>query len=119
MTSHAHSADQAPLSAVAIEVLLTLAEGEQHGYAIKRPLETRLGDGYVQGSGSLYQALQRLERRGLIAEVPGAAGGDARRGRVYTLRPEGRRTLATELGRMRRVLAHAKRQRIAIGPEGS
>ncbi|HSC29167.1 MAG TPA: helix-turn-helix transcriptional regulator [Vicinamibacterales bacterium] len=111
------SADAGPLSTVAVEVLLALATGPKHGYAIKREIEDRIGDDFVLGSGSLYQALQRLERRGLIAERRAAAPGDARRGRVYALEAEGRRVLAAELGRMQRVLGHAKRRRLAIGPE--
>jgi len=107
----------APLSTIAVEVLLALAGGPKHGYAVKREIEERIGGDFVLGSGSLYQALQRLERRGLIAERAGSAPEDARRGRVYDLRPEGRRVLAAELGRMRRVLTQARRQRLAIGPE--
>ena len=111
--------DDAPLSAVAVDVLLALAGGPKHGYAVKQDIEDRIGDGFVLGSGSLYQALQRLERRGLIAEQAAGPGGDVRRGRVYGLQLEGRRVLAAELGRMRRVLGHARRRRVAIGPERS
>jgi DNA-binding PadR family transcriptional regulator len=117
--SHPDGPDTAPLSTVAVEVLLALAEGPKHGYAIKRAIEDRIGDDFVLGSGSLYQALQRLERRGLIRERRDGSGDDPRRGRVYALEPGGRRVLAAELGRMRRVLAHARRLRLAIGRDGS
>jgi DNA-binding PadR family transcriptional regulator len=116
MKRTAREADSSPLSTVAVEILLALAGGPKHGYAVKREIEDRLGGDFILGSGSLYQALQRLERRGLIAERD-ASADDARRGRVYALEPEGRRVLAAELGRMRRVLSHARRQRLAIGPE--
>jgi DNA-binding PadR family transcriptional regulator len=119
MSKTTRTEDDGPLSSVALEVLLTLSEGPQHGYGIKRDIEARIGDDFVLGSGSLYQALQRLERRGLIAETAGDGSGDARRGRVYRLDPAGRRVLSGELGRMKRVLSHAKRHRLAIGPERS
>jgi len=109
--------DSAPLSTVAVEVMMTLAEGPLHGYAIKRRIEARIGDDFVLGSGSLYQALQRLERRRLVAEAAAPAGADPRRGRVYRLEPAGRRALAQELGRMKRLLSDARRQRIAVDAE--
>ena len=93
------------LSDVAVEILLTLSKGSQHGYAIKLDVEERAGGDYVLGSGSLYQAIQRLQRRGLLVVDESASdGGDARRGRVYRLDPAGRAALETEFARMRRVL---------------
>ena len=110
--------DDGSLSAVAVEVLVTLAEGPRHGYAIKQDVEARVGGSFILGSGSLYQALQRLERRGLIALVE-SPPTDARRGRSYRLSPAGRRVLGAELGRMSRLIAQARQRRMAIGPERS
>lgn len=109
--------DSGTLSSVAVDVMMTLAEGPLHGYAIKQRIEARVGDDFVLGSGSLYQALQRLERRGFVAEAQPPDEGDGRRGRTYRLEPAGRRALAVELGRMKRVLADARRHRLAIGTE--
>jgi PadR family transcriptional regulator PadR len=91
------------LSNVAVEILVSLLQGEKHGYAIKLDVEERIGDGFLLGSGSLYQALQRLERRGYIAEVK-RAPKDARRGRVYRIERAGKLALESELTRMNRVL---------------
>lgn len=91
------------LSNVAVEILVSLLQGEKHGYAIKLDVEGRIGDGFLLGSGSLYQALQRLERRGYIAEVKRAAK-DARRGRTYRIERAGKLALDSELTRMNRVL---------------
>ena len=112
--------DEGQLSAVAVEVLLTLAEGPSHGYAIKRAIEMRAGNDVVIGSGSLYQAVHRLERRGFLAEAaePGDSG-DARRGRTYRLEEAGRRALQHELARMRRILSHARRRQVMVDPEGT
>ena len=98
------------LSNVAVEILLTLHQGTGHGYAIKLDIEERLGGDFVLGSGSLYQALQRLERRGYIAETKDREPPDARRGRVYRIEPAGKRALEAELSRMARVLKFARRK---------
>jgi len=104
--------DDGKLSNVMTEILVTLSREPLHGYAIKLDVEARIGDGYVLGSGSLYQALQRLERRGLISEVPELVTDDGRRGRTYRIEPGGTERLKRELARMDRVLADARRHDI-------
>ncbi len=94
----------ADLSHVAVEILLTLANGPRHGYAIKLDVERRIGGNFILGSGSLYQAIQRLERRGFLAETRRKEPDDNRRGRVYQIRPAGRRALEAEVERMERVV---------------
>ena len=113
-TPRSRTSTDGELSSVAVEILLTLLRGPRHGYAIKLDVEERIGDGFLLGSGSLYQALQRLERRGYVAEVA-RARKDARRGRVYSIEPEGKRALDAELARMRRVLSAARRNLAAAG----
>jgi DNA-binding PadR family transcriptional regulator len=102
------------LSDVAVEILLTLGNGAQHGYGIKLDIEERAGGGYVLGSGSLYQALRRLERRGLVAiDDDAPAPDDARRGNAYRITAAGRSALGAELERMRRVLRVAESNAVA------
>ncbi len=112
-------ADDGRLSNVMTEILITLSGEPLHGYAIKLDIEDRIGDGYALGSGSLYQALQRLERRGLIAEVPELVTDDARRGRTYRIETAGTQRLRDELERMDRVLADARRNDIRIAERAS
>ena len=96
------------LSDVAVEILLTLSKGPKHGYAIKLDIEQRAAGDLVVGSGSLYQAIQRLQRRGLLAvDDTAPPPEDARRGRVYRIEPAGRDALEDECARMRRVLRFA------------
>jgi len=104
------------LSDVAVEILLTLSRGPLHGYAIKLDIEGRAGGDYVLGSGSLYQALHRLERRGLLAVDDSAPPPeDARRGKVYGIEREGQEALESELARMRRVLRFVESDVTATG----
>jgi len=109
------SSTDGELSNVAVEILVSLLQGEKHGYAIKLDVEDRIGDGFLLGSGSLYQALQRLERRGYIAEVK-RVSRDARRGRVYRVERAGKQALGAELERMDRVMKAARRK---IAPAGT
>lgn len=111
--------DDGKLSNVMTEILVTLSREPLHGYGIKLDVEERIGDGYVLGSGSLYQALQRLERRGLISEVPELVTGDERRGRTYRIEPDGTARLRRELERMDRVLADARRHDVKIEERAS
>ncbi|MEZ5404277.1 MAG: PadR family transcriptional regulator [Bryobacteraceae bacterium] len=74
-------------------VLKTLQRGAQHGFGIAQYVETA-SEGLLRvEDGSLYPALHRLERQGLVASrwVKTEAG---RRARVYELTKEGRRELA-------------------------
>jgi DNA-binding PadR family transcriptional regulator len=103
------------LSNVAVEILLSLLRGSGHGYAIKLDVERRIGGDFLLGSGSLYQALQRLERRGYVSELRGGDPIDARRGRVYRIEAAGRRALEAELARMSRVLRCARGKAAVAG----
>lgn len=107
------------LSNVMTEILVTLSREPLHGYGIKLDIEERIGDGYVLGSGSLYQALQRLERRGLIAEAPGLVTDDERRGRTYRIEHAGTERLKRELERMDRVLTDARRHDVEVEERAS
>src|SRR5512138_383905 len=81
-----------PLSTVAFHILLALAEGERHGYAIKREM-ARGTDGRVNpGPGVLYSTIRKLLDQGLIEESedrPSAHLDDERR-RYYRLTRFGR-----------------------------
>ncbi|HSJ08620.1 MAG TPA: PadR family transcriptional regulator [Longimicrobiales bacterium] len=76
-------------------VLKTLSWGPLHGYAIASWLEERsAGDVYVEDS-ALYQALHRLEARGLVEAEWGVTDTN-RRARFYSLTAEGKRHLRAE-----------------------
>lgn len=101
------------LTPIGFEVLLTLAAGPLHGYGIKLAIEERTAGEVRLGSGTLYQAIQRLEREGLIAEDEGSAAlENARRGRTYRIEPLGRSSLDNHLRRMSRAVDYARARRL-------
>ena len=76
-------------------VLKTLTFGPRHGYGIARWIETTSDEAVVVEEGSLYPALYRLERRGLI-EAEWGTSELGRKAKFYRLTARGRRQLATE-----------------------
>lgn len=58
-----------PLTAVAFEIMLALADGEQHGYSIMREVADRSSGAITLHPGTLYRALARLLESGLIEEL--------------------------------------------------
>jgi DNA-binding PadR family transcriptional regulator len=83
-----------PFAAPSLVVLAALADGPKHGYAIMQEAE-RLS-GQPLGPGTLYAALARLERSGLIEALP----SEDRR-RPYRLTKLGAQALQAHLGQMR------------------
>jgi DNA-binding PadR family transcriptional regulator len=89
-----------PFSLPVLHIMLALAGGAKHGYAIKQEVEHRTGGDIRLGPGTLYEAIQRLEDGGLIAEAPGhdaSANGQEAQRRYYTLTDRGWKALAAEV----------------------
>jgi DNA-binding PadR family transcriptional regulator len=105
-----------PLGRAATVILLALAEGEKHGYAIMRDAR-ELSEGQLSlGPATLYTTIQRLLESDWIAEVPGPKESDARR-RYYGLTRKGRSVLTAELQQMESLVRKAKGLRLR--PAGS
>jgi DNA-binding PadR family transcriptional regulator len=100
------------LTPIAFEVLLSLMQGPQHGYGIKLDIEARTEGEISLGSGTLYQAIQRLEREGYIAAIRTRERADPRRGRTYQLQPAGRTAVRDYLRRLSRVVDYARARRL-------
>jgi DNA-binding PadR family transcriptional regulator len=98
-----------PLPDLHFHVLLALAEGAAHGWAVIKRIRT-LAQRRSPSSGSLYLAMLRLEERGLIAESGEAVGsdGDGRR-RYYALTDLGRAVMRAEAARLAELVAAARR----------
>jgi PadR family transcriptional regulator PadR len=83
-------------------VLRTLLFGPRHGHAIGKSIEQTSADVLRVDHGSLYPALQRLERRGWVAAEWGTSENN-RRARYYRLTAAGRRQLAAETSNWERL----------------
>ena len=101
----------APLQEPTFFILLSLASGSKHGYAIMKDVAT-LSEGKVRmGTGTLYGALSRLLEQALIERIdlPEDNGNDngGRLRKAYCLTSAGRALLHVETDRMRALVATA------------
>ena len=102
------SLSRLPLPPSVFLILLSLADGELHGYQIRKDVIAR-SDGAVRlDPGSLYRLIGRLLDDGLIDEVTRTGGDDDERRRYYRLTPEGRRMLMRETDRLADLVAQVR-----------
>ena len=106
-----------PLTPAVFHILLALADGEKHGYAIMQEVEG-MTEGKVQmGPGTLYGSIKRMLSAGLIEESddrPDPTLDDERR-RYYRQTGLGRRVLREEAERMAELTVLARRKRVLAG----
>jgi DNA-binding PadR family transcriptional regulator len=103
--------DFGALTPMEFEILLSLAGGDLHGYAIIQDIGERSGGTLTARPGTLYRAISRLLDAGLIQEVAGAHGDDERR-RYYSMTRAGRQVAAVETQRLERQLATARARKL-------
>jgi DNA-binding PadR family transcriptional regulator len=99
-----------PLTPAVFHILLTLADGEAHGYAIMQEVGRRSGGSVRLGPGTLYGAISRLLEDGLIEECderPDPNMDDTRR-RYYRLTRFGGEVLAAETERLAQLVRAAR-----------
>jgi DNA-binding PadR family transcriptional regulator len=96
-----------PLSPSVFAILLSLAGGEKHGYAMMKDAISPEGGGVTMGPGTLYGTLDRLMRDGLVAE---SHTSDDQRRRYYRLTDAGRIALGAELERMDAAVSSARQR---------
>jgi transcriptional regulator len=84
-------------------VLQTLVFGPRHGHGIATTIQRTSEELLLVDHGSLYPALQRLERAGLIASAWGTSDNN-RRARFYRLTRAGRKQLALETSRWEKIM---------------
>jgi PadR family transcriptional regulator, regulatory protein PadR len=85
-------------------ILQTLARASLHGHAIAQSIERQSDDVLQVGHGSLYPALQRLLKQGLIVAGDGVSENN-RAARFYKLTPKGRKKLFVETSKWQRLSA--------------
>ena len=102
-----------PLTPVAFEILLSLAEGDRHGYHIMQAVERRTGGRITLHAGTLYRALARLVDAEMIEELderPDPTTDERRR--YYRLTPYGRDVARAEAARLESQVQAARSLRL-------
>ncbi|WP_426512144.1 PadR family transcriptional regulator [Dactylosporangium sp. McL0621] len=98
----------AALGEAALHVLLALADGPRHGYAIMQTVAAESGGGVRLGPTTLYRTLRTLHEAGLVAEVPHDDPGDDARRRYYDITDDGRAAAREQLRRLQRLIDTAR-----------
>ena len=109
-----------PLPAAAFQILLSLTEGDLHGYAIMRQVEEQSAGKVRLGPGTLYSSIQALLEEQLIEELdrgtpPELSDAPRERRRSYRLTSAGRKVARTEAQRLADILRVVRARRILRG----
>lgn len=110
MEANPRPAGNIPLTPAVFNILLTLSNGEKHGYAIMLEVEENTEGEVKMGPGTLYGSIKRMLEAGLIEESgerPDPELDDQRR-RYYRLTGAGQRALRAEAVRLSRQVAVAR-----------
>jgi DNA-binding PadR family transcriptional regulator len=107
MTSKRAPESLLPLTPAMFYVLVALADGQTHGYAILKDVEALTNGSVRLSTGTLYGIIKRLLGDGLIRE---AGSSDDERRRSYELTAFGRDVARAEAARLEETLAIAKRK---------
>jgi DNA-binding PadR family transcriptional regulator len=107
-------AGELPLTPATFHILLTLADGERHGYAIMREVAERTEDTVRLGPGTLYGSLKRLLDGGLVEESDERADPalDDERRRYYRITAFGLAVARAEARRLDSLLREARRKKL-------
>jgi DNA-binding PadR family transcriptional regulator len=92
-----------PLGTSAFQILLSLAEGERHGYSVAKAIEAATNGATRLRPGSLYRLLKQMVTDGWIVETE----SDDRR-RYYRLTPWGRKIAQAEAQRLHDLVRRAQ-----------
>jgi DNA-binding PadR family transcriptional regulator len=108
---------QLPLTPTVFHILLALADGEKHGYAVMKEVEDHTEGRIRLGPGTLYGSFDRLLAARFIEECAAPVNDSTlnQRRRYYRLTASGRVTLREETQRLKDALTHARRKGILAG----
>ena len=104
-----------PLTPIAFEILLALADGEQHGYRIMQEVNSRSGGAVTLHAGTLYRALARLLEQALIEELAERPAEDDERRRYYRITRFGSSVASAEAARLAELVADARARKLLKG----
>ena len=104
-----------PLPAATFHILVALAAGEAHGYAILLDIASRTGGEVQLGAGTLYRSIHRMLEQGLVEETserPDPELDDERR-RYYRITAFGTAVARAEARRFSQLIKLARAQGLA------
>jgi DNA-binding PadR family transcriptional regulator len=111
MDSHTPEVDALlPLQAATFHILMALADGDRHGYAILQEVAERTAGDVRLSPGTLYRSIQRMQEQGLIVETrerPAPPLDDQRR-RYYRMTELGGAVARAEVCRLDRLVRLAR-----------
>lgn len=103
-----------PLTPAVFHILIALVDGEKHGYAIMKDVETQTSGRIKMGPGTLYGSIKRMQAAGLIEESdnrPDPEMDDERR-RYYKLSELGREVVKNESMRLEELVRIARKKHV-------
>ena len=108
------TADFLPLTVPVFHILLSLSDGERHGYGILQEIESKSDAAVKLGTGTLYTAIKRMLVSGLIQRTQSRLQPeqDDERRRYYCITTLGRRVAADEAARMDALVGLARAKRV-------
>ena len=108
-----------PLKPAPLHLLLAVAGGHRHAYAIRKEVERQTGGRVRLWPTSLYRTIAALSEQGLLEEDPDQAPeDDDRNRRLYRLTPRGRQALAAELARLRALVDSTRDLEVLLEGDG-
>jgi DNA-binding PadR family transcriptional regulator len=118
MPTPTHPEDFGPLTPAVLHILLALADGEKHGYAIGQDVLAMTNGQVRMGPGTLYGTLNRMVESRLIAptgERPDPEIDKEERRRYFRVTDFGQRVLQAEVSRLRELIRVADSKAILGG----
>lgn len=106
-SSNVHTPDHEPLRQPTFYILLSLAGGEKHGYAILKSIESMSSGSLRLSTGTLYEALARLMEQGWIERMDEEESSGRVR-KAYRLTPLGWKKMRAETERMKSLVKVAQ-----------
>jgi DNA-binding PadR family transcriptional regulator len=105
-----------PLTPAVYHILLALADGEKHGYAIMKDVEQQTAGRVKMGPGTLYGSIKRMMSANLIEESSERAAPDLddERRRYYRLSGLGRKVVAAESQRLSQAVKIARQKHVVV-----
>lgn len=106
-----------PLPPATFHILIALADGDRHGYAIIQDVAARTGGELRLSAGTLYRSIQRMLEQGLIVETrdrPDPEEDDERR-RYYRITAFGQTVARAEARRLTQLVKFARQSGFASG----